>query len=457
MNPGDHSVPMPAPAGPPGEVASGEQRQLLIDARETRNLIVLGAHYIILRLAWIFKTESVIMPAFLDTIAGAGWLRGCLPVLNRLGQSLPPTLFADKLRDTPQKKWRLLTTSLGMSVPFLTLSVIWLSLDEKRQPWMPAVFLVCYSLFFAVTGLNQLVFGTLQGKLVRPNRRGRLLGVSGIVGSVISVACGWFLLQYWLGLPDGGFGYIFAFCGIGFAVAGVSAVALAEPPDESTPVHSSAKSHFRAAWHVYRDDRQFRRAARVCMLFITIQLLFPHYQALGRQHLSPGSQGFHLMLWVISQNAAVGVFSVLSGWMADRFGNRLAIRLQIFATAFTPVLALYLTERAQSGAGNQFWLAFCLLGLTPVTMKTIVNYTLELAEPADHPRYVSTMSLCMAIPFIFSPLVGLLVDILGFESVFLCISGLIVISGILTFRMSEPRHLLVEPAHQLPADDSTMV
>jgi len=35
------------------------------------------------------------MPAFLDTIAGAGWVRGCLPVLKRLGQSIPQFLFAD--------------------------------------------------------------------------------------------------------------------------------------------------------------------------------------------------------------------------------------------------------------------------------------------------------------------------------------------------------------------------
>jgi hypothetical protein len=41
------------------------------------------------------------------------------------------------------------------------------------------VFLVLYLLFFSATGLNQLVDGTLQGKLIRANRRGRLLGIAG--------------------------------------------------------------------------------------------------------------------------------------------------------------------------------------------------------------------------------------------------------------------------------------
>ena len=39
------------------------------------NMLVLAAYLIVQRVAWVFKTESVIMPAFLDTIAGAGWLR----------------------------------------------------------------------------------------------------------------------------------------------------------------------------------------------------------------------------------------------------------------------------------------------------------------------------------------------------------------------------------------------
>lgn len=421
---------------PPDDV---ESRQAAIESRESRNLWVMGAHYIILRLAWIFKTESVIMPAFLDAIAGAGWLRGCLPVLNRIGQSVPPLFFAEKLRRMPHKKWGLLSTSSLMAVPFLTLSLIWFSLDHKRQPWLPAMFLLCYTLFFAVTGLNQLVFGTLQGKLIRPNRRGRLLGLSGIVGSVVSVICGWFLLQYWLGMPDGGFGYTFAFTGTGFLVAAACAIFVAEPADGILPTTNRTKNHFAGAWSVFRQDRAFRRAAIVAMLFITVQLLFPHFQALGRQQLELKDQGFHLMVWVISQNAAVGIFSLISGMIADRAGNRLAIRLQTFATALTPLLGLILTSPWFEDGRRYFWLAFCLLGLTPVTMKTIVNYTLELAAPEDHPRYVSTMSLCMAVPFFFSPLAGWLIDVAGFPPVFLSISGLILTGGLLTFRMSEPR------------------
>ena len=96
-----------------------------IERREPRNLAVLAVHQIILRVGWIFKTESVIMPAFLDTIAGAGWLRGCLPVLNRFGQSIPPVLYADQLRRARLKKRVLATCVMLMAVPFAILAAVW--------------------------------------------------------------------------------------------------------------------------------------------------------------------------------------------------------------------------------------------------------------------------------------------------------------------------------------------
>jgi len=57
-----------------------------VDRREPRNFAVIAWYQIVIRVGWIFKTERIIMPAFLDYIGGSAWLRGCLPVLNRFGQ-----------------------------------------------------------------------------------------------------------------------------------------------------------------------------------------------------------------------------------------------------------------------------------------------------------------------------------------------------------------------------------
>ena len=75
------------------------------ERHESKNLGILAVQLIIMRIGWIFKTESVIIPHVLDVISGnAAWARGFLPVLNRLGQSLPPLLAADFIRDIRLKK-----------------------------------------------------------------------------------------------------------------------------------------------------------------------------------------------------------------------------------------------------------------------------------------------------------------------------------------------------------------
>jgi hypothetical protein len=408
---------------------------------EPHNLLALSAYSVLLRFAWIFKTESVIIPAFLDSIAGAGWLRGCLPVLNRFGQSLPPIFFAGPLRAAPVKKWSLLGTSAGLGCSMIAVAAWWRRRDEIPPWFLPPVFLLLYLIFFAANGLNQQVFGTLQGKLIRADRRGELLGLSGIGGSVASIIGAWFLLQYWLSLPDRGFGYIFGFSGLGFLVAGAMCLFVKEPADETSAEKPSlGGGGVRASLRLIHDDREFRRLAVVAMLFIAIQLLFPHFQALGQRHVEDDQIAFQLMLWVIAQNAAVGLFSWVSGKLADRFGNRLSLRLQVFGTAIVPLLALFFTSGLGDWGMQQFWITFFFLGLTPVTIKTLTNYALELTDPDRHPLYVATLHACLAVPFLLSPLVGWLVDRLGFESVFLGVSGVIFLGGLASFRLIEPRH-----------------
>jgi hypothetical protein len=179
---------------------------------------------------------------------------------------------------------------------------------------------------------------------------------------------------------------------------------------------------FADAWDIFRQDVAFRRAAIVAMLFISVQLLFPHFQSLGRRNLGSDAEGHHLILWIIAQNAAVGIFSWMSGTIADRTGYRLAIRIQVFACCFTPLLALLLTSTLLEHGEQWFWAAFVFLGLVPVTMKSFINYALELT-----------------VPFVLSPLVGWLIDLVGYEPIFVAISVAMGLGGVLTFRMSEPR------------------
>ncbi|MFK7818301.1 MAG: MFS transporter [Planctomycetaceae bacterium] len=402
------------------------------EQNEARNLVFLAMQQIVIRIGWIFKTESVIMPAFVDMIAGPAWIRGCLPVLNRLGQSIPQFLFADRLRSMPLKRRPLGLFVILMGAPFLVLSALLAVPGAVGSTWLPAVFLCLYLFFFSMTGLNQLCLGTITGKLISPARRGRIIALSGVVGVTLSITTAWNLLPRWLEMRDGGFVWIFLFVGTMFVLASITSLFVREEPDNFTPKKRVAP--FRDGWKRVRSDSHLARLLVVSALFVSALLLVPHYQALARG----GRRDFgDLMFWVVSQNASAGVMALASGIIADKFGYRLTMRILLLLAGCCPIVAIALATWADP---KWFVLIFILFGAIPVTFRSLENYCLELTTSDHHALYISTLKMFMPITLLLSPLVGLLVDQIGFAPVFITI-GLVNICGmVMTFFIDEPRH-----------------
>ena len=63
------------------------------DSLHQRNFLATVSYQIMVRVGWIFKTESIIMPAALDSLGASGFIRGFLPMFGRFGQSIPPLLI----------------------------------------------------------------------------------------------------------------------------------------------------------------------------------------------------------------------------------------------------------------------------------------------------------------------------------------------------------------------------
>jgi MFS family permease len=144
---------------------------------------------------------------------------------------------------------------------------------------------------------------------------------------------------------------------------------------------------------------------------------------------------------VITHTTAVSIYSLLLGPVADRWGNRLTLRVLILGAAIAPAYALVLPSLAGGLSRQWFWVVFIPLGLTPLVPTIVFNYTLELCGASEHPRYVSTVNLAMMPPFLLSPLVGTLVDTAGFPAVAIATCLVMLGCGVLTFWLEEPRRL----------------
>ena len=331
--------------------------------------------------------------------------------------------------------------------------------------WLPAMFLLLYALFFACTGINGLSLSTLQGKLIVPHHRGRLMLMANFVGVFFAVGLAVWLMPIFLAPQRLGaksstsvinYASLFLFAGCSFAVATLIGWLLAEEDDNHVRPRRTVMQLFGDAADTLRADANFRRLTIAGSLFGTSIMLFPHYQRLAADRLDLVTTGvidpMQLVIWVALQNAGTGLFSIGLGPLADWKGYRVVLQVLLFGISLCPLVALGITWAAPlTGVEFGRWiypLVFVLVGMTPVTIKCFANYTLEISSQADHPRYLSTLSLCTALPALLSPLLGLLLDFVEFEVVFLGLGSLVFLGWLQTLWLEEPRHrteLLVEP------------
>lgn len=259
-----------------------------IALNEKHNLAVLVLNQIVFRIGWMFKTETVIMPAFLDAISGAGWIRGFLPVLSRLGQGIPQFFWASKLQDIQRKKWAFAWVVIGMSLTFGVLAIVNYVVAGNYPSWLAWLYLGLYFTFFVLGGLNNLSFGTLQGKLIRPTRRGALLWISSFFGTIPAIAITLWLMPGWLKSDPPSFDRIFAVVAVCLFISALIVLFVKEPADKTPSKRPKTDGTIREVIKVLRADANLRRLVMVVMLANSNMILFPHYQALAREVLGLG-------------------------------------------------------------------------------------------------------------------------------------------------------------------------
>ena len=400
---------------------------------EKRNLIVFALNQIVMRFGWMFKSESVVIPAFIDTYTSSGTIRGLLPLILRIGQSLPQFLIAQRITRMPKQQGFFILSGFGFAIPWCVLVLI-LNLTGKAASIVVPVFLILCTLHWLAVGCNHLANGTLQGKLISPEKRGRLLAYSNIIGCTLAIGIAIYLLPRWLSENTPRYDILFGATGISFGVAAAVSFWFKELP--SRPQRTAPFFRFLGeALLLLKYDRNFRRFAIVILLFYSIWPLFPHYTVFGQRTLGLAPSGFVAL--IVAQNASNAVGAGIMGNIADRSGNRFVLRLLILISACIPLLAVGIS-RMPSGA-DFYWIIFALIGLTPVSARIVTNYTLEIAPQEQHPQYLGVMSLFQAIPLFVSPLIGALIETLAFEWVFISCSVLVTLGFLLTFTLDEPR------------------
>ena len=327
---------------------------------EKRNFAVFAVNQILMRIGWVFKTESIVVPGFLDNHTSSDVLRGFLPVSLRLGQSLPQFLIAQHVTQMPYKQPLFTISAFGIMVPWLLIALI-LGGARWSSSIIVGLFLALYTVHWFTFGCHLLATGTLQGKLIRAERRGLLLAYANSVGGTLAIGAATLLMHQWLGGENPRYSAVFGATGMCFGLAAIASLYFREPP--SLPQQPQPLLKFLGAGLLLlRSDRDFRKFAVVILLFFSSWPLLPHYTVFGKRVL--GLESSHFVAWIIVQYSAAGLGSWVIGAIADRRGNRIVLRILVLLSSCTPLVAVGIS-RVPFGA-KLYWLIYAFLGLTPV-------------------------------------------------------------------------------------------
>lgn len=374
------------------------------------NFAVLVVHFTALRVGWIFKLETMVMPLFLDALGAGPSVQGLLPVLGRIGNSVPQYVLSGRLEAAAVLKGTLAILTFLMAVPWLLLGALaWLFPSWPAAVWIP-LFLGLYFWSWSANGMSLLVQGMLQGKLVPPDQRGRLLAVWQAISAVLGILALLFILpqRFWTNEGPRGFSFSFLATGSLFLVSGLSILFLSESKRLRPGPIEGLGGLVAGSLRLLGVDPSFRRFLGVVGLMHMILLLMPHFVTFGKRTV--GAQDSDIIYWVIGQTVGTGLGSLLFGSLADRRGNRIALVLLVGWLAAIPMAAVVIGQLAPTSGRTLYGVVFLMLGCAPVSQRVLTNYVLELAPMEEHARYLGTLNLWQMFPPLFAPLVGWLIE-----------------------------------------------
>lgn len=404
-----------------------------------RNFWSLGSFNILQRVGWVFKLESVVIPAFLDAIGGGGTARGLLPLLARLGASIPQFLAAPRVEAARRLARVLRALAFAQAAPWLLLALALRSAEYPGGPPWAIGFLALYFLSASIEGITQLTQASLQGRVIEPTRRGRLLSLSYFTGSLVSVAAilVWLWPRLGASLEASGFAALFAATGVLYLASAAPLLLLVEPEVKRERSGAGFASLARESARSLRHDPQFRRLLLVVCLYFFYLVPFPHYATFGRARLGAGASD--LVVWIVAQNLGLALVSLGLGRFADRAGYRQAVLIVLAGLAIVPLLAMGI-GRLDAGLGRWLYpLVFFSLGCSPASQRILANYVLEWSGESARTGNLAIVTLLQLVPLTLAPVIGWLMDRGGYEIGFLAGSAPLALAAWLARTLPEPR------------------
>ncbi|MFH1761921.1 MAG: MFS transporter, partial [bacterium] len=364
------------------------------------NFYIIALQQICFRLGWIFKTESIVIPALITSLTASPFILGLFPMVSRLGKFIPQLTAANFIEPLRKRKYALIVLNIGALGPW-TIVTIWCWLKPENKNLFLWFFLFAYMAFWICTGAGNLAVRTIIGKVVRYNFRGRVIKIIGLYGGIFTVICSLtaaFMLKSIL-FPYN-FAVLFTFSSIFFFLALICAMIIREPDYPVEAKRDKVNIYFISAFKLLFSDRNLRKIIFIGWTYSITAALFPFYTVYAIKDI--GVPLNLLAFGLFFQHGANALGEIFLGPVADRKGNKSVLIILSLLAAIIPLLPLIINHLFIRSIGIYlFNSVFLMIGFGISRETYLQNYLLESSSLGKQPLYMGTVNLLVGISSLF--------------------------------------------------------
>ncbi len=396
-----------------------------------RNFIAMVGDASLVSMAMSFLGATTVLPAFVGTLTESQVVIGAAGGITRGAWLLPQLLVAGYITRMPHRK-RVITAAAWLSRPLLLLVALVIYRCVAARPSLTiAVILGLMFTFFMLDAAVSVPWYDHLARTISPTRRGMVVGLAQVLGGVGGIGAG-AVVGYLLGdvSPYGypaNYALVYAIAGILVVLAAVSISFISDPDCTPTDgsVPPSPRENLALLPRFLAQDQPFRRMIVVQLLIGFAGVATAFYVLYAQREL-----GFSLAdagLFVSAQVAGSMLSGFLLGYVQNKLGPLIHIRLQAVLAMVVPALALVAGYASSVPPSVIRWIyvgLFLFLGIyISGSSWPFNNWLLEYASQTRRSIYIGLANTLSALTMLAPVLGGLVVDTISYQAVFVLALG----------------------------------
>ncbi|MBN1697097.1 MAG: MFS transporter [Spirochaetales bacterium] len=387
----------------------------------------------------VFFEVSTILVLFVKQVYDNPVAVGFIPALTLFGYNLPGLVSTQMAKGFRIRKRFIMVSAFFQrcSLFLLVLSTFWV--QQVSPPVAVTLVLLGYFFFCFCGGIGTPAWLDLLAKTLPVSHRARTFAIRTFIGSVAGM-CLPLLISYLFSVFMFPVNYRYSFL-MGFILIFLSYVAfmfVKEEKESPVPEKIPFPAYLKSLFKHLKNDSNLRNFLVTRLIFAVTTLGAAFYTSYAMDTI-PGITAQTVVFYTLFLNSSKAGSSLVLGYLGDRFGNLIVLKINTVITTVTLIIAVFIPSY------YTFFVIFIFLGVTlTANLNTGQVFITEFGDDKNRILY-STINIAITGSFSgLVPILGGLVLSLGllqYKGLFLCA----IVCGLLSIYFSmcvvkDPRH-----------------